>query len=479
MKFGTAIVQLAHYGDIINILPLVKIIADQDGKIPTLIVPESHRSLLDGISYATFGTVNTKKLMFQGLMKTLERRYDRVIVPQVSMKGLSYERRCASFTMEAWDRAGMLSYWEAGSLQFDQRDMVSEGTLVEHHIREEPNILVNLSGISSPFPDAEFVWKDLRFRWGHKCNLINMGSFKAKKFQDLLGLMDSADALITIDTGTLHLAAASRVPMFAFIADRPSLWHGSIPLRKPDVSMRYKEALIRLEELHSWISARLGTGSIAHVFSEYPAKGDPEKKRRVIAQSSWKQLYVGGLYPRPVLDVQLPRLFHDGKRDLPYVKDIINLGFLSWHGGILLTNTDTCFSPKLVHEHKKLIHQPAWFRRRDFNQINKVLDQVDVESGEDYCGTDMFFIPREWWKKFQHRYPDLLIGTEGWDCCLRELMRVNGGTEIVDCCYHERHDSIWERPENRYTLSSQKYNIALSKKFLKGLGLDPRNYGFI
>lgn len=473
MKSRTAIIQLGRYGDIINILPLCKIIQEQDGENPTLLVNPDYLSLLEGVSYVNGiafspapGTTDEQ------MVKSLESRFQRVLSTNVGGHGLAYERQCESFTKEAWHRAGMLAWWPLADMQdlFDNRDKDREAKLISAWIDpERPTILVQLSGTSSPYPFACRLWDELNIRYEDRIRFVNLASFRAHRFFDLLGLMEKADGLITIDTGTLHLSCCSSVRTIALVTDKPTLWHGAIPHVPRMFSMRYAESISRMEEIHDCISIGGDTAEFDHVYCDYPMVGD-SLRRHQIALSTWG---IGSLFS---IRDGAGREFKDGIRNLPFVHDMVNLA-LNNRGAILLTNSDTCIEPFAFNQAKIDFTRPYWGSRRDFKKLWGPLEAREVVLGEPYPGADIFVIPGIWWEQHRNKLPDLIFGAEGWDCCLRELMRVTGGTELKDCCYHERHASVWERPENRYTLASQVHNRRLANEFLKSLNIDPVPHG--
>jgi hypothetical protein len=76
--------------------------------------------------------------------------------------------------------------------------------------------------------------------------------------------------------------------------------------------------------------------------------------------------------------------------------------------------------------------------------------------------------------------PDMILGLEAWDPCYRTLVDVTNPAKRVcvkDVIYHERHNSYWERPENRKRLKGQKLCLALAAGFLSKHGVDPKRHG--
>jgi hypothetical protein len=475
----TAIIQLAGLGDIINILPIAKTLVELGEENPDIYVHPDKVSLFNRVSYAT--PVSTSRNMKPAdLFQHLQKKYENVIIPQPCGEGITYQRRCSSFAKEAWDRCRRLSLWGHRRPVFDRRNVEIEEGLIQAHMPDNrPTVLVNLRGLSSPFPHSDWLMNDLRWRYHGEINFVDLATVKSPVIVDLLGLYGRANALISIDTGTLHLAAASCIPLAAFIVDTPTLWHGATIPRDIECVLRYSETKERIEDLHGFIEeyalCTIADWCCAHVYPGFFGKGD-DLRRNDLAIQTWSEAH-GTVKNMPVYDEQLPRLFEDSNgRKVPYVKDIIDFAFVRGNlGHIIFTNTDTCAAPRIMA--RIGIGHFGWGHRRDFKQLTRALTAEEVKTGEHYPGTDLFVIPRDWWKENRKKMPDMLIGSEAWDCVLRELMRETGGVEFKDLIYHERHDSVWERAENRYSLKSQRYALGLAKQFFAQRGINPAKFG--
>lgn len=477
-KERTAIVQLGRMGDIINILPLAKYLRDRDGSNPTVVVHQDYKTILDGCSYVDpviwRGALDDPLSAEKEAAKT-----HNVLVAQVFGRGVQFDRQCDSFTKEQWRRMGFLPlFGTVTRVEFDKRNLDREQALVRNVIGKDkrPVILVNLSGQSSPYQFASQMLEDIQFRWGRLCNVIDLSKVRAERIYDLIGLYGKSILLITSDTSTMHLASASNIPFVALRVDTPTLWHGAITHRQPNLVLRYKESLDRREELHreiDYLVARGHTDRRNHVFLDFKASGDTAR-RNALARETWLTTYDADWYQVPVLDEQLPRLFRDGNKSLPFIKDVIDFG-LARHHEILLTNTDTCFAPEIEAKLKGI--KVGYGSRRDFKKLDKALTQKQVEAGKHYPGSDIFSITRTWWSAHRAEMPDMIFGAEGWDCCLRVLMQETGGKEIKNAIYHERHASRWEVAQNRFSLPSQVHCRDVAVKFLKARGIDPKPHG--
>jgi len=480
------VVMLGRYGDIINILPVVRHL-NETGKRPAVMVAEKFADILQGVGYADAHVWKGDFTDVQNAAREAEAAYGRVLVGQVNGRNFDVNTECDSFSAESWRQMGYLDKWNQLPLVFDKRFQRRELRLWQE-LKKEPGkktLLVNFSGKSSPFQHADRVLADILGRWRERFEVVDLGKVKAQRLYDLLGVMDRADLMVTIDTATTHLALASSIPVINLVADTPTMWHGARPRGHSVLAIRYREVMARLEEIHDAIgrvSSVPSTPLMVHVYSDYEEMS-PDTARRVnFARNTWYSQYRKGRWTAfPVKNGDLPRVFEDQGRKLPYVRDLLDAGADS--GEVLvLTNTDTCFAESAtLRIADQLRHTKACYSfRRDFKQLTKPLADADVARGQYYPGSDLFVMKTEWWKANRERMPDMVIGTEAWDLVLRTLIDETHAGAVCrfdDVIYHERHASVWEAPQNRGALPSQTHNLNLARAFLKQRGIEPRKHG--
>lgn len=488
----TCIVQLGRYGDIFNILPVAKHIHDRDGVAPVFMVSKEYASVLDSVSYVTPHIFEGHYSNLGDAIEIANAHYSNVLVSQIYGVGFQITTYQPSFNTESWRSVGYLPMWDRLPLVLDRRNKDRENALLQKHPLDDKrrNILLNFTGYSSPFENSDVVIKDILFRWDHIINFIDLSAVRAEQIYDLLALMEKADGMITIDTATLHLAAACPIPYVALISSGPYQWHGSTPRGGCILGLRYNEVLMRRQEIHEAIHSLVQDihkyPRYHHVWVDHPSSSEDEKRRRGVAEQTWKKFYESEPMSRPipVLYDQLPRLFDDGKRRLPYVKDVIEWAFnysLRATDLIILTNSDICFSEKFGVSLAKMLEgrDCAYCYRRDFKKVEGILSPKEIEGGDDYCGTDVFIFRSKWWRDNASRFPDMLMGCEAWDPVMRTLMHeTDANTGIFkNLFYHQRHASVWEQPENRYSLPSQIHNLDLARGFFNERRIDPSQFG--
>lgn len=259
-KRKTCIVQLGRYGDILNMLPIAKWVHDRYDK-PVMMVSKDFIDILDGVSYV-------EPVIYDGHYGTMTRaieeakeRFDYVIVSQVwGNDGYQVERSTDAYNLESWRIAGFIDKWndQQFRLVIDRRDEQAEASLVKQYVRcGKPLMLLNVSGgNSSPFRSWLPFQCDIMTRWAAHFEIVDISSIRARHVYDLLGLFDKASLLVTSDTSTLHLAAASKVKVIALTNDEP--WKGSATRCRTICKLKYNEVMIRMEEVHKAIFETAG-----------------------------------------------------------------------------------------------------------------------------------------------------------------------------------------------------------------------------
>jgi hypothetical protein len=148
-----------------------------------------------------------------------------------------------SYQASQWRYAGFnMQQMMEWPLVFDRRSASREHSLRNKWFtNQRPKLLVNLSQTgTSPFPHVAQAKALLS---SSRLDVVNLGSVRADRIFDLLGLYDHAEGLVTTDTATLHLAAASKIPYIALINNGGS---GSIPRGNCIAAIRYAEFPKRL-----------------------------------------------------------------------------------------------------------------------------------------------------------------------------------------------------------------------------------------
>jgi hypothetical protein len=205
-----ALVEPGRNGDIINILPLAKYLHDSGEQVDLLIHPK-FAGLLDAVSY-----VRPVLLPFEDENRPEEARvwasarYPRVIVSKV-WNNRYYDRSAAeSFAAEAYRLAGYPELYGKLPIVFDRRSPEREAQLADRCLKGSgPFILYNLDSISFPLRGRKRFDRWLR-RQRFEATLVKLPV--DCPLYDLLGLLERADLLFTVDTASLWLAHVVHIP---------------------------------------------------------------------------------------------------------------------------------------------------------------------------------------------------------------------------------------------------------------------------
>lgn len=223
-------VELGRLGDIINILPIANHIFKTRVK-PHIMISQEFLPIFDGISYATpYPVPFPFHDLAQGL-RLAKAKFGNVIQCQI-YGGAPFkpEMLTSNFSKESWRLAGYLNEYHNPDwkLTFDGRDKSREQIIARKMFRNRlPKVITNLTqAVSAPLPIGQAILADLTRRLHMRCEVIDIGRIRFPYFYDMLGLLDAASLFITIDTATLHMAAASDVPMIALVRDG---WVGAEP----------------------------------------------------------------------------------------------------------------------------------------------------------------------------------------------------------------------------------------------------------
>ena len=219
-------VLLGANGDICALLPWLKTESERLRRPVPLLVAKDYAPLLEGVSYVS-------PTIWPGtfVQLTAALRFLKSDIPDLPVKVLQpisriEDRFFPSFVHEMWYQAGALAKWNKLPLEFDRRDQARESALVRKIYKDKPMILVAPKGQSSPFRWHKELLALIRKEFSETHQIIDLSKVKAHRFFDLLGLYDQAAALVTIDTGHVHLSRASAVPTLVIARDYPQLWDG-------------------------------------------------------------------------------------------------------------------------------------------------------------------------------------------------------------------------------------------------------------
>lgn len=419
------IVSLRSAGDIIALLPLLRHIAVKHGSPASLIVHEKYADILDGVSYV-------KPIIWTGDSEdplAAAKRHD-AINAQTTGRSLSVsqrDRQNQDFAKIAWSRLGYIwnRHW---TLSFDRRNAKREKKLRDETFKTGlPKILVKLHGLSSPFSDREKLKKLLVNEFSQLAEIVWLDNVKAERIYDMIGLLDSAACLVSIDTVMLWLAKASKCPVVALVNSEPFL--ASPPSGNVLARIPYSNAISKWDDIARVIHSTLWTHEVDDmvlVYNDFKSSDPNVIERQDRAMKTWKLL--------PCRQYSFPAertsaLIGD-KRKVPFIRDMINGAISTGSESVIaITNTDISFDAKLYDKVMESCKEFGcyWAYRA-----------VDSNKETDY-GADFFAFTRAWWFQHEHLYPDLILGYYWWDDVFVRMMRWCGCTEMERLYYHESH----------------------------------------
>jgi len=443
----TCFVQLGKYGDIINILPLVKRISDERSKRVSMVVCREFADVLSGVSYVTPHIVDVDRYDVASAISLAKPHYDEVLVSQIG--GYAKEQIGDSFIRQSWAQAGYESLFGL-PMEFDLRDRKREKKQLAEFFPHEPFVLFFGDGGSSPFQLKREALTAIQEASSIK--VVDASEIRLARVYDLIGIMEMASLIVTIDTATLHLCHAVKTPSIQFISDTISQWHGSIPRGNCILSVRYKDVLRRVDEIKAAVKSVQPKRRIIHVYSDNTPSNENAKRRYDHAKSTWTH---PSIIDFPIQDEMLDRMFRDSDRELPFVKDLLDMATIGLHplDLVLITNRDVAFDAKLPIALEQFNGECGYLWRTDFNRLPAMF------GGRKYDGNDGFVMAAGWWSANRDEFPDMLLGAEAWDGCLRSLMQSkNGCRDLGYLLRHEVHQNLWT--DKISTRPSQVHNLS-------------------
>lgn len=256
-----AFLLLGRCGDLINSLPILKHEADILGHPVNLVVSDKFTRVLQGVSYVTPHPLAVDA--WHGMPEALtwaKERFTHVINLQPACHEWTVPKRTPHFDLEPYAITGLLKDEPFLPLIFDKRNANREKQLVEKAKTgsQKPLFLVSMSGISNAFTNQAYVWRELN-KWKPKLNFVDVDQFSDAPIFDLLGLMDAAIGMLTIDTATLHLAKASTIPFILLYHDGIPSWSSSSPKPRCVLSIGHSRVKKDIGKLHEVIGNLVGS----------------------------------------------------------------------------------------------------------------------------------------------------------------------------------------------------------------------------
>lgn len=206
---------------------------------------------------------------------------------------------------------------------------------------------------------------------------------------------------------------------------------------------------------------------IYHCYSTFDTMSD---LRYIVSKQTWD---LNSTFKIPIHESHHHRIFDDGYRKLPYIKDVIDSAFeiinLNENCILLFTNSDSCLLPSVTDYLQNVDdeHTQVYSRREIKYKFTTPLNSDFILKSDVFGGKDGFAFTKTFWMKYRHNFLDMLFGAEFWDYIFYlQLKMYSDLSSVTDVLYHQAHYSKWSDQLYRTSLPSQIYNIKLAKPFL-------------
>jgi hypothetical protein len=503
-----AFIQLARAGDCVTILPVAKYLADRGHEI-VFYTHVDFMGILEACSYVKVRPMTTTHRDVEATERlAMKEGHEKVICCQVNGNDKPPPLDAENFILQQWVRAGYLEKFHDLPLVFDKRWKDDEAKAIAAHVPQpngRPLLAFNLESHSSPYPSAAANQTEHRRQvdriiseYGRDYRLMDLGAIRLARPHLLLGLIECADVLLTVDTLTLHLAYATNTPTVAMSVENP--WYQSEPRKHWIAKLTYPESLSdagrkKIRRAIENREALRGKGAccrkissavierLNHIVGYFqPPQGCRDWFRVNTAHRSWEMLR-NQEHHYFLKIVETERMSRTSKtigdpRGCAFVKDVFDKGIIGLADTDIAfyTNGDICIVPEAakVLRDKMRDQQCCFSRRVDVSNADKPLSRKELEGSHPHCGTDLFAFRVGWWKSIREAFPDLLLGCEGWDFILRHTMLAERPDAEIrpSIIYHERHQSFWSKTSEIVSNPGQVYARRLCKAWASANGFE-------
>jgi hypothetical protein len=226
------ILNLGRIGDNINLLPVLYS-EHLAGRRSTIVTSEKYSEIFDGVSYCDVRKYSGDPVELSHAIGLCQGLPDLRVAQWFMHPKESKQER--NYAVECYRLGRFRDLWRRFPCVFDRRNPEREEKLIQNI--KGPFIAVAPYGISSPFANSKQLISGLQSRFSDY-TIVDLSKVVAEKFQDLLGILDSASCLVTIDTAHLWLSNASKCPVVALLNNG---YMGSPPSTRTVASFRYKD----------------------------------------------------------------------------------------------------------------------------------------------------------------------------------------------------------------------------------------------
>lgn len=244
------------------------------------------------------------------------------------------------------------------------------------------------------------------------------------------------------------------------------------PTTTPDIIVSYNNMLKLFR------STKRGEQNVFHVCAPYQPKFENDHKRVLFALNTMVKAARDTKHNVCFVD------HYDVNDDMPIMHEIFETGVemcVRDDDVVVFTNFDICLTDCCYDRVVESCMQHGCtfsFRRDHIGPLNKALSREEmIKQTRWYVGADLFAFTKKWWQENCDTLPrGQLLGRPTWDWVMRlqmgrsyvgesvwidELEEQSKCVETPSVIYHEKHDSLWERPGN-HKLPSNVRNVAIA-----------------
>jgi hypothetical protein len=434
------ILNLGRLGDNINLLPVA-----YANKGTTFVTSEKYSSIFDGTSYCQTKKYSGDPVELQHCINLCQGLPD-LRVAQVFMHPKETKQE-KNYALESYRLGRFRDQWRKYPYIFDRRDPQREAKLIP----EGPFIAVATHGVSSPFANSEHLMRGLKARFP-EYKIVDLSTIQAEKPFDLLGVLDAASCLVTIDTLHLWLANAAKCPTIALINEG---WRGSPPPVTATSTFRYRD--YNIDQICDEVEKTLlPVGEVWAIVDRF----GQEKRHREAFKSQkahFDHMLTADNIHRTANNI-------GDRRSLPMLKEMLAkaLKFAKGRDIIVWTNDDV----QIINLHKVVEH----CRR---------FGAVGVRRDPNHIGRELFAFRWDWLADRIYNFPDCAVASPwfdlavaawirrqfGWVSTMDNLIEDRYPAEIPNekILHHQDHPSSWTDSMDR---PASKWNERIFKMLL-------------
>lgn len=394
------IINLGRIGDNINLLPVLYS-EHLAGRKPTIVTSQKYSDIFDGVTYCDVKRYSGDPVELShaiGLCGGLpDLRLAQVFMNQDQLHLES------SFAKESYRLGRFKELWRKFPYEFDNRSPERERQLLDQIFPNigdiQPFIAVALDGVSSPFANSEHILNGLRQRFS-EYKIVDLSTIKAEKFYDILGILDAASCLVTIDTAHLWLSNVSKCPVVTLVNDG---WRGSPPPVTSIASFRYSD--YHIDQICDAVeSCLLDAGTMIGVVDRF----GKEKRHREAARSQNKAFDVW--FGSQGIERTAQEI--GDSRPLPMLKEMLSRAvmFGSDRDIIIWTNDDV----KILDLFAAANHA-------------RIFGAVSIRRDQKHIGREMFAFRWDWLADRLRDFPDVAVACPWFDLAIAAWIRKQFG----------------------------------------------------